>query len=324
MDNVGNGATASTDLALAPTKNITPVREAVLGLLVVQVFFGVLPVVGQVAFASFPPLALAALRVGMATIIMAIMHVTLMPERVAPRHIALMGLFALFGIVGNQILFLLGLARTDPVAASVLVTTIPVFTLLVAVVAGVEQPGPRKVAGIALAFAGVVVLVGVTPAAFSSGNALGNLLVALNSLSYAIYLVMARNLVRIYKPLTVAVWTFFLGSLIIIPIGIPSLLSVDWSHVPRIGWASLGFIVLFPTVGAYVINNWALGKVPPSTVAVYIYLQPPVAALLAYFVFDFVPGWRTLLGAAFIFAGVWAAARSKRSGRLPTFGRTRV
>lgn len=297
-------------------------REALLALLAVQVFFGGLPVAGSLAFADIPPLAVAALRVGAATVVMALVHVLWVRERVAARHLLPLALFALFGIVGNQILFMLGLARTEPVAASVLVTTIPAFTLFVAVLLRVERPGPRKVTGIALAFAGVVVLVGVTPDAFRSGNALGNLLVTLNALSYAIYLVLARNLVRVYHPLTVAVWTFVFGSLVIVPVGWGDLSTLDWAAVSQKAWWAMAFIILFPTVGAYLLNNYALGKVPPSTVAVYIYLQPIVATLTAYWFFGTLPALRTLLGALLIFAGVWAAAVSRT--RLRTFGRARV
>ena len=297
-------------------------RDALVGLLVVQVFFGALPVAGHLAFAGFPPLALAALRLGGAALVMGVVHTVWFPERVAKRHLLPLAVFALFGIVGNQVLFMLGLARTDPVAASVLVTTIPAFTLFVAVLLRVERPGPRKIAGIAFAFAGVVVLVGVTPTAFRAGNALGNTLVALNALSYAIYLVIARNMVRVYRPLTVAVWTFVFGAFVILPLGTWDLVHMAWGDVSASAWWSLAFIIAFPTVGAYLINNWALGRVPPSTVAVFIYLQPIVAALSAYWFFGTVPGPRTVAGAALIFAGVWAAAVSRT--RLRTFGRARV
>lgn len=297
-------------------------RAAIAGLLVVQVFFGGLAVAGKVAFEGIAPLAVAALRVSLAAAVLWILHLAWGHERIQRRHLPHLALFSLFGIVGNQILFMLGLERTEPVAATVLITTIPVFTLLVAVLLGIEKAGWRKTTGIGLAFVGVLVMVGAGRAAFGAANALGNLLVALNALSYAIYLVIARDLLRTYRPLTVAAWTFTFGALVIVPVGTPALLDVAWSEVSTRSWLAFGYILFLATVATYLLNNWALTRVASSTVAVYVYLQPVVAALLAYLVFATLPTGRTLIGALFIFAGVWFAQISRK--HLPTFGRVRV
>lgn len=307
----------SSPLALEPTD-----WAAIWGLVLVQVLFGALSVAGKIAFTGFPPLALAALRVSTAAVILWFLHAIMVRERVAPRHLPKLALYSLFGIVGNQILFMMGLERTDPVAATVLVTTIPVFTLLVAVLFRVESLGWRKIVGIVLAFVGVVVLVGASRGDFGSGKALGNLLVALNALSYAIYLVIARDVLRIYRPMTVAAWTFTFGALVIVLVGLPDLMAVEWGNVPTRAWIAFAYVVLGATVATYVLNNWALTRVASSTVALYVYLQPVVAALLAYIVFATLPTTRTLVGALFIFAGVWFAAAAKK--RLSSFGRVRA
>jgi drug/metabolite transporter (DMT)-like permease len=71
--------------------------------------------------------------------------------------------------------------------------------------------------------------------------------------------------------------------------------------------------VLLPTVGAYYLNAWALTKVAPSTVAVYIYLQPLIAFGVAPLVLGEQWGWRTVIAALLIFAGVAIVTKRGRS-----------
>ncbi|HEX8097443.1 MAG TPA: DMT family transporter, partial [Pyrinomonadaceae bacterium] len=69
-------------------------------------------------------------------------------------------------------------------------------------------------------------------------------------------------------------------------------------------WLAVVYVILVPTVGAYYLNAWALARVPPSTVAIYIYLQPLIGFTLAPLVLHESWNPRTLLAAALIFAGV--------------------
>jgi drug/metabolite transporter (DMT)-like permease len=76
------------------------------------------------------------------------------------------------------------------------------------------------------------------------------------------------------------------------------------------------YIVLVPTVGAYYLNAWALARVAPSTVAVYIYLQPLIAFIVAPLVLGAGESWsaRTWIAAALIFAGVGIVTWRGRTG----------
>jgi drug/metabolite transporter (DMT)-like permease len=74
--------------------------------------------------------------------------------------------------------------------------------------------------------------------------------------------------------------------------------------VPLKTWLWVIYIILVPTVGAYYINAWALMRVPPSVVAVYIYLQPLLAFGLAPALLGESWNSRTMVACALIFAGV--------------------
>jgi drug/metabolite transporter (DMT)-like permease len=83
--------------------------------------------------------------------------------------------------------------------------------------------------------------------------------------------------------------------------------EVSWS-----AWLAVGAIVLFPTILAYYLNTWALARVAPSVVAVYIYLQPLIGTFLAIFLLGEEWKPRIFLAMALIFAGVYLVTRKRK------------
>jgi drug/metabolite transporter (DMT)-like permease len=74
-------------------------------------------------------------------------------------------------------------------------------------------------------------------------------------------------------------------------------------------WIWLAFVVVFPTAGAYLLNNWALARADASVVALFIYLQPLIAALLAMARLGERPSPATWAGGVLVFAAVFLALR---------------
>lgn len=284
-------------------------REHV-ALLLVQLAFATLAVEGKVVMSAghaVSPLALGMARIGGGALVFVTLHRLLGTPRVASRADQVrLALSALFGIVINQALFLLGLARTSALAATLLVATIPVFTLGVAVLAGRERLTARAVLGIGLALVGVLALSG-----FAAPKT-GDLLVTLNALSYAIYLVIVKEPIERYGPVTVIAWVFGVGALAFAPLGLFALAR----EVPTWGASTLGlvaFVVLVPTVLAYGLNAFALRRASPGLVTIYIYLQPLVVAALAWAQLGERPSAYALLGGLFVLAGVTVVATRKQA-----------
>lgn len=282
-------------------------------LLLVQVTFGTLPIAVKVALRDLSSPSVALLRVAGAALLFVVLHLALVRERVRSwRDYARLALYALLGVVANQLLYITALTMTTATAAQMLQTAGPATTLLIAIVLGRERASRGKWLGIGLAGAGALYLVGVD---FTSGSGLGNLLALLNVVSFSIYLVISRDLVRRYDPLTVITWVFVFGAVGIAPWGGPALLAERGAVSPAT-WAALAWIVVFPSVLAYYLNVWALQRVESSVVAVYVYLQPIVTALLAGPLLGERPSARLLPAAGLIFAGVsltvWAGRRARR------------
>ena len=275
-----------------------------LALISVQLMFGTWPIFGRIALRVLPSTGLVALRVAGAGIAFLILQYTLgKTKKIRKADYARFALYALLGVVLNQLLFVKGLSLTTVINATLLGTTIPVFTLLVSLALGYDRLTVRKALGISLAAAGVIYLI-YPEQNFSSDSAFGNLLIVLNSISYSAYLAISKDMLKRYGALTVITWIFIFGSIATIPIGSYALSATPLGEIGVGIWLVVLYIILVPTVGAYYLNAWALARVEPSTVAVYIYLQPLIAFALAPLILGEKWNSRTWLASALIFSGV--------------------
>jgi drug/metabolite transporter (DMT)-like permease len=255
-----------------------------------------------------------------AAIVFAVIQRSLRPLWLMPkRDLLWLTLCSIVGVVGNQFIYLRGLSLTTVINTTLLSTTIPVFTLFVSILLGHDRLSLRRLAGISLAAGGVIYLVNPARADVSAHTTLGNLMVACSSLLYAIYIVISKDLFERYGALNVITWIFVVGSIVTIPAGVYSLGS---AHVYTLGptvWLTILFVILFPTVVAYYLNAWALTRVTPSTVAIYIYMQPLFAFGVAPFLLGEKWNWRTVVAAVFIFSGVALVTRRGRSRAVQDF-----
>lgn len=285
-----------------------------LALIAVQIMFGSWPIFGKIALSALSTPGLVAFRVGGAAIAFLILQSAAGRVKITRRSdYARLALYSLLGVVLNQLLFVKGLALTTVINATLLSTTIPVFALLVSIALGFDSLTVKKTVGIALAAAGVIYLVDPLRAEFSGQATFGNLLIVLNSIAYGSYIAISKDLLQKYGALTVITWIFIFGSLFTIPFG---LFYTDTAMLARAGtgiWLAILYIILVPTVGAYYLNAWALARVAPSTVAVYIYLQPLIAFTLAPLILGERFSPRTWIAMLLIFAGVYVVTRRERS-----------
>jgi len=249
-----------------------------LALIAVQVLFGTWPIFGKIVLRSMSPSSLVACRLTGAALAFALLQRKLTPLfRMPLKDFLLLVLCSMMGVVGNQFLYVKGLSLTTVINSTLLSTTIPVFAIFVSILFGYDQLSLRRLVGIALAAGGVVYLVNPARADLSTHTTAGNLLIVSNSLLYATYIVISKSLFRRYGALNVITWIFLVGSVVTVPVGVYAMQQENLGAMGADVWLMLAFIIIFPTVGAYYLNAWALTKVPPSTVAIYIYLQPLIA-----------------------------------------------
>jgi drug/metabolite transporter (DMT)-like permease len=107
-------------------------------------------------------------------------------------------------------------------------------------------------------------------------------------------------------------WIFLFSALICVPVGAYSLSTIDIAAVRPVTWVLVLHIAVAATAIPYFLNAWALAKVDPSTVAVFVYLQPVIGFLTAVAILGERIGLNFVTAAAFIFAGVFLVTRRTR------------
>jgi drug/metabolite transporter (DMT)-like permease len=284
-----------------------------LALLAVQLSFSGLHVVGKMVLADVAPLALACLRVLFATpvlLLFAARRGARIPEL---RWLPKLALLGFLGVFLNQVLFIVGLGYTTPTNAAILMPSIPAFAVGVAAVLGLERIGPYRLAGVTLAICGALVILDPTRFSLSDGTLIGNLLILINCLGFATFLVLQRPILRHLPWQTVIAGAFVFGSLGVLAVGGTTLARLSPSSLSASTWMGILYILIFPTALSYLINSWAIQRSSALVAAAYTTLQPLLTALLSRLFLAEVLTWRQAIGFALIASGLWCV--SWRSGR---------
>jgi drug/metabolite transporter (DMT)-like permease len=225
---------------------------------------------------------------------------------------ARLAFYAVIGVLMNQVFYVTGLSLTKATNTALLAVLIPIFAVIISTAFRYEKLNWLKTVGIALAAAGVIYLIDPSRASFSSQTTQGDLLIVINSFFYAWYVSISRDTFARNGALRSIVWIMIFGALMCLPFGVYALSGFDFSAVTANAWWSIAFIIIFPTAGAYFLNAWAVARVAPSTVVVYVYLQPLIGAFLALTLLGEEWNPRLPIAMALIFTGVYLVSKRRR------------
>jgi drug/metabolite transporter (DMT)-like permease len=251
-------------------------------LVFVQLLFASLAIAGRRVLEAFPAGALMLIRiVGAAGVLFGVLALRGGPWVRDPRDLLRLLALGVLGIAANTGLFIAGLAHTTAINATILVTTVPVFTVLISVLTRREPASALKLSGIALAAAGTLYLIGPDRITLAPATALGNALIVIGMMCQAWYFIASRTVLRRYDSLTVSAYVMGFGILGVLPAGLIAVYRTDLGGIDAAIWGWVAYIVVFPTILTYLLNIWALRRVSHNVVAVYIYLQPVMTALVA-------------------------------------------
>jgi drug/metabolite transporter (DMT)-like permease len=286
-----------------------------------QLAFGLQPVIGVFAIApgGVAPLAVAAWRIAGATAALAVITRFRRHRRLLPARHDLPAVLAasLLGVAIPQGLFFLGLSGSTPMRVGLVVSLIPVFTFAIATIVRLEPWDWLRALGIGIALAGAVPLVfehGLgSPGAYGAGN----LRILGAAAAYSGFLVVSKPLTRRYAPILILTWAFGF-SLATLPV-----LTIGQTVVPRAAgaWWALAYVVVFPTVVAYLLTMYALSRLRASTAGVYAYGQPLVTALASWIAFGERPTVAMGIAAPALFVGIWLVGRRPPGAEEPPGGR---
>ncbi|GAA4275184.1 DMT family transporter [Aquimarina gracilis] len=244
-------------------------------------------------------------------------------EKVDRKDIPRLALCGFLGVATNQFFSMNGLSLTSPVDAAIIITAMPIFTVIISRFLLKEPFTVQRILGISIGGAGAVLLIYLGNSGIGTGSLKGNIFVCINALAFAFYLVIVKPLMSKYQPVTVIIWTFLFGFICMFPLCISPLLHTDFGSFAASNWVSLFYVVVGPTFLAYLLNMFALQYVKPTVSSSYIYVQPAVAMILVAIISYLVVNSQykgdltlvKLLCCILIFAGVYLIS----GGRLKWF-----
>jgi drug/metabolite transporter (DMT)-like permease len=252
------------------------------------------------------PSAFILLRVIGGVILFFISYKLFINEKVFKKDILRLALCGLFGVAINQLFFFEGLSLTTPINAAIIMTTNPIIVIIISAIILREKISLLKILGITFGFIGASKLI-LSSGDFSFENdfLIGNSFVFINATSYALYLVLVKDLMKRYHPITVMFYVFTFGLIFVIPFGYESIQLIDLSIFNYEIYMKVLFVLICTTFIAYLLNAFALKALNPSTVSVYIYLQPVLASIIAIFLNSDTLDANKIISACFIFIAVF-------------------
>jgi drug/metabolite transporter (DMT)-like permease len=217
--------------------------------------------------------------------------------------IAIMGFGALgFGVY--QILWTTGLTTVPAGDSALIIAATPVLVALLAVVARTDVLTPTKLAGVLISFAGVAIVIASGQGLTFGGTIVGELITLGAALCWSIYTAYASPYVRRYSPLRATAWGSLAGTLVLAPLAVIQLSSVDFAAVgPEVVGAILYSGFLAAGVSNVIVMN-GVKVVGPTRTSALQFLVPAIAVVLAAIFLDEQIRIGQIVGGAVIVGGV--------------------
>jgi drug/metabolite transporter (DMT)-like permease len=217
------------------------------------------------------------------------------------------------GLLANtlyQSFFITGMAYTRAGNAALILATTPMFTAVISRIRRQEYFTPRGIAGLFLAFGGILLIILSGESKVSVGETvMGDCLLVISTVCWSIYTVGSKRLVHTYGSVKATAFMMITGTPLLLLVCAPSLLRQDWSRVRPIAWAGVIYSGVFAIAFAYIIWNHGVRKIGSTRTAIYSNVTPIVAVLVAWPTLGEAPTPGQVIGAVVIFAGLYLVRR---------------
>jgi len=239
-------------------------------------------------------------------------------EKVPLKDIFLFFAAAFFSLTINQFPFIVGLSKTGSIEASIIVTMLPLLSMLFAALIIKEPITLLKAIGVLVGASGALLIVFSSQHSHGTGSSsmTGNLLVFSAVVSFALYLTLFKNLISRYSVITSMKWMFLFGTIQSIPICFNPLAESNFGSYNHDVWLKLAFVVILATFVSY--NLLAIGQktLRPTTLSMYNYVQPIIASIVAVAIGIDVFGIDKIIAAVLVFSGVYIVTQSKSRAQV--------
>ena len=287
--------------------------KAHLSLFTAGCLWGLLAPIGKAAMdAGVTSLSLASMRMIGAAICFWIASLFVPKEKVSKHDLLLLFWAGLLCIVFNLGVFTVGLSLTSPVDSTIITTTTPILTMLLAALFLKEPITIVKVSGVVIGAIGALMLIlSNTGGSEIAGNIWGDIVCFIAQLSFALYLTLFKGLISRYNVFTLMKWMFTYSAVIIVFVSFRDFSGMAAQSFPFHVWLQVGYVVFFGTFVAYILVLVGQKTLRPTVVSSYNYIQPIVATIVAVYIGMGTFGWLKAFASLLIFTGVFVVTKSK-------------
>ncbi len=238
-------------------------------------------------------------------------------QKVAKKDIILLFFAAVFALSGNQLPFIIGLSKTSSIDAAIVITLLPIVSMIFAYFTLKEPISSKKVLGVLIGAAGAIILITASiHTAVGSSNSTGNIIIFSAVISFSLYLTLFKNLISRYSPITIMKWMFLFASIQCFPFFYNELVLVSWSSFGVDVWLRIAYVVVIATFLTYILLAIGQKVLRPTTLSMYNYVQPIIASLAAVYMGLDVLGLHQVTAAIFVFVGVYLVTQSKSRAQI--------
>ena len=285
--------------------------------LTANVMWGLMAPIGKSALQEFSALSVTTFRMIGAAAAFWMLSIFCKQEHVNHRDMLKIFFASLFALVFNQGIFIFGLSMTSPIDASIVTTTLPIVTMIVAAIYLKEPITNKKVLGIFVGAMGALILI-LSSQAASGGN---RNLCLVAQISFSIYLTVFKGLSQQYSAVTINKWMFVYASICYIPFSYYDISTIQWASISTVAIIQVLYVVLGGSFLAYLCIMTAQKLLRPTVVSMYNYMQPIVATIAAIIMGIGSFGWQKGLAIALVFLGVYIVTQSKSKADFEKAGR---
>lgn len=296
-----------------------------IALIIAHLIWGANFVVAKVTLQEFPPMSLAFLRFSIASLLIAPFFLAIGRGGIHPKarlvkidkeDIPKLIAIGLLVITFNITFFFEGIIRTSATTASILTLIIPMLSVILGWIFLKERIYLINLAGIIIAFLGAIVVIKLPEIFFGNLSArelTGNILIILASISWVLGAIISRQMLRKYPSLVITSIAFLVGAVtFFIPFFMEYAKNPDWlKNVTVLGSLGLIYMILLSSICAYFLFEWGLAKTSVIKADLFQYIEPFIAAVLAFFVLGESITVPFLVGGILIIAGVYLGTLAK-------------
>jgi len=277
-------------------------------------------IAGKYGIQEFSPLALTFFRFLLASLIIFIIMVKYEQKdwHLKKEDWKVVLLLGTVGMMGYHILFFAALKYTTSINASIIAATNPMITSVLAVSFAGEGLNIKRVGAIFIALIGVILTITNWDLSFLSHFAFnkGDILMLFAVVCWASYAVVSKRVMPKYSPLILSTYSFLVCTVLLFPFVVWEQIQYSFlSSTTWLGWTSVIYMAIFPTVIGYLIQQISFKAIGASRTNIFINLVPIFSIILATIILNEQFSGLKLVSAGIIISGVYLNSIIKENPR---------